>query len=272
LAIIGLNDGRPFTGNECFGQQYRWAEQSQAHPDVYINLDFPALTSPQAATGPYGTCTDGDDWCRGYNYGYALAKETIGRSFVLGVSPGRFWLDVEMENHWSDSARNNAQVVRGALDYFLEFNIPVGIYGTHYQWGLITGGYVPAAVVPLWVAGAEDRVEATARCDDQSFEFAGGVTWLVQYPEGGFDGNFVCSTMALATQPPIPSPPVVPTTSVASSNATSKEPSTGRGLSGLVPNLRNLDIRRLVATIAANPLQTLASNSNGDRSAYPPGP
>lgn len=210
FAIIGLNNGRPFTTNDCFAPQYAWAGQAQANPAVYINLDFPRGEQLAAANGPYGQCAADDGWCRGYNWGYALARDSVGRAIYFGVKPERYWLDVEMANHWSDLARDNGQVTRGAIDYFLEHNIPVGIYGTRYQWNLITGGYTPRGVtLPLWVAGAEDIAEAHARCHDRSLAFAGGDTWMVQYPEAEFDGNVLCG---IAPQPkaPVaaPQPPV----------------------------------------------------------------
>lgn len=192
FAVIGLTGGRPFTTNECFRTQYAWAQTAQSHPDVYINLDFPKAGRRESLTGPYGVCDPADDWCRGYNWGFNLAKDSIRRAAGFGVTPGRYWLDVEQENYWSDDQRNNAQVVRGALDYFLDFNIPIGIYGTSYQWGEITGGFMAPVRLPLWAAGAEDAEEARARCDDRRRVFAGGEIWLVQYPEGEFDGNVLC--------------------------------------------------------------------------------
>lgn len=208
FAIIGLNNGRPFTTNDCFALQYAWAAQVQVHPAVYINLDFPKAGRPEAENGPYGRCAETDGWCRGYNWGYALARDSVNRALYFGVTPERYWLDVEMANHWSDLARDNGQVARGAIDYFIQHNIPVGIYGTRYQWNLITGGYAPPDVtLPLWVAGAEDITEAHERCFNRSLAFAGGDTWMVQYPEGAFDGNVLCS-IAPAVQRPQPAQPV----------------------------------------------------------------
>ncbi|MGE0600038.1 MAG: hypothetical protein AB7J35_09780 [Dehalococcoidia bacterium] len=193
FAIIGLNNGRPFTTNDCFATQYSWAASEEAHPDVYINLDFPKADRPEAANGPYGLCEPADQWCRAYNYGYALARDAHYRAAILGVQPGRYWLDVEMANYWSESGSDNSQVVHGVLDYFDSVSLAVGIYGTSYQWGLLTAGYMPLISRPLWVAGAETMEEALGRCEDASFAFAGGEIWMVQYPEGGFDGNVRCS-------------------------------------------------------------------------------
>jgi len=171
------------------------------HPDVYINLDFPRADDPRGATGPQGKCEADDDWCRAHNYGHAIARDSILRATALGVSPGRYWLDVEVLNHWSPSTRNNAEVIRGAVNYFLDFNVPIGLYGTRYQWGLIAGSFVDSAKLPLWVAGATDRLSAAERCDDPSYTFAGGETWLVQYPEGDFDGNVICPRAVRAAAP-----------------------------------------------------------------------
>ncbi len=192
--MIGLNRGKPFTNNECFWPQYQWAKAAQTHPDVYINLDFPRAGRAEALTGPYGRCEETDDWCRGYNWGYNLAKDAVWRGGLWGIQPGRYWFDVEVDNHWSASTRNNAQVVRGAVDYFLDFNVPMGVYGTRYQWGLITGGYALPPMTPLWVAGARTRAEAERRCDNNTnLAFGGGLIWIAQYyPEGVWDGNVLC--------------------------------------------------------------------------------
>jgi hypothetical protein len=193
FAIIGLNNGRPFSTNDCFMRQYRWAQTVEAHPDVYINLDYPKPGRKEAMTGPYGRCTETDEWCRAYNYGYALAKDSVARATEFGVTPGRYWFDVEMINYWSPWQAANGQVIHGAVDYFLDMNLPMGIYATRYQWGLITGHYVPTATVPLWVAGATNPQMARERCSADHLTFAGGVTWMVQYyPEDQYDGNVLC--------------------------------------------------------------------------------
>jgi hypothetical protein len=198
FAVIGLNGGRPFTANDCFTSQYEWAMTAEAHPDIYINLDFPRPGRAEAENGPYGICAADDDWCRGYNYGFALARDAFFRASLLGVVPHRYWFDVEMDNYWSDSPLNNSQVVRGALDSFDELGVAVGIYGTRYQWGLITGGYVPVIPRPLWVAGAESVGEAHARCHQPDFAFANGDIWLVQFLIGTFDENVACPSLAAA--------------------------------------------------------------------------
>lgn len=198
FAVIGLNNGRPFTDNECFWAQYEWARKAEPNPAVYVNVDFPRAGRPEALSGPYGKCAETDDWCRGYNWGYNLAKDSVGRAERWRIDPEMFWLDVEVDNHWSASTRNNSQVVRGALDYMREHNVPTGIYGTKYQWGLLIGDFQASWMIPLWIAGAVDAADAERRCDDNTkFAFAGGIIWLSQYyPEGVWDGNVKCPAAA----------------------------------------------------------------------------
>ena len=192
FSITGLNNGYPFSTNDCFAFQYRWAQTAEANPDVYINFDFPSPGEASALDGPYGRCAETDDWCRAYNHGYAIGKDSHMRAQYFGITPGRYWFDVEMINDWSNWRAANGQVVNGAVDYFLEHNLPIGIYGTRYQWGLITGHYMPPVTLPIWVAGATSIEMARERCRDDSFSFAGGVIWMVQYPQDGFDGNVLC--------------------------------------------------------------------------------
>jgi len=192
FAVIGLNNGYPFSTNDCFRSQYAWANTVEANPDVYINFDAPLPGESSGDTGPYGRCAPNDQWCRAYNHGYAIGADSVARAAYFGISPGRYWFDVEMINDWSNWPAANGQVVNGAVDYFLEHDIPFGIYGTRYQWGLITGHYTPPVTVPIWVAGATTIEMARERCSDESFGFAGGVIWMVQYPQDGFDGNVLC--------------------------------------------------------------------------------
>ena len=210
FAVIGLNGGRPFTSNPCFMTQYKWAKAAQENPDVYINVDFPRPGLVEAMNGPYGACAPDDNWCRGYNWGYNLAVNSLARAKAYGITPGRYWLDVETDNYWSPSSQNNAQVVRGVLDYFLDFNVPTGIYSTYYQWDLITGNFMPQAKLPLWVAGATSDIMASQRCDQSRFTFAGGETWMVQYVRQ-FDQNHACKPMIdsqVAQNARNPQPPV----------------------------------------------------------------
>lgn len=191
FAIIGINNGKPFTANPCFMHQYQWARTWEKHPAVYVNTDFPRAGRTEANTGPFGACGATDDWCRAYNWGYNLAKEAHVRATGLGVTPEMWWLDVETNNYWlSGYPYYNAQVLKGAVYYYAEMGLSAGIYGTPRQWGLVAGDYAPG--LPVWTAGAQGVAEAAARCADPAYAFAGGKVALVQYYDYGFDTNYEC--------------------------------------------------------------------------------
>ncbi len=190
FAVIGLNNGRPYTSNDCFAEQYRWAMRVGRNPAVYVNVDFPRAGRVEALDGPYGRCLETDNWCRAYNWGYGIGRDAAARARTAGVTPSMWWLDVEFGNYWSSDPTLNAQSVRGAVDYFKEKRLPLGIYGTPYQWRLLTGGaYKPN--VPIWTAGAQGLQDARGRCTD-SYAFGGGHVQMVQYETWGFDTNYTC--------------------------------------------------------------------------------
>jgi hypothetical protein len=202
FAIIGINNGRPYTANPCFIDEYRWARRFESDPAVYLNVDFPKAGVPQALSGPYGQCKDTDDWCRAYNYGYGLAAEVVERARRLSIAPSRWWLDVETGNFWSLDATYNAQVIRGTIDYFKERGLPAGIYSTPRQWRTIAGPYAPGLV--NWTAGAQGIEGAAARCFDPAYAFGGGQVLLVQYYDYSLDTNYACpngSTYGTVSQP-----------------------------------------------------------------------
>ena len=190
FAVIGLNNGRPFTTNPCFRHQYDWASRVEKRPAVYINTAFPKPGMPEAMTGPWGACAQDDGWCRGYNYGYAMAKDSLSIAQSFGVSPSMWWLDVEGGNYWESDGYNNSQVVRAAVDFFRERGLPVGIYGTPFQWRNITWNWQSPGI-PIWTAGAQGVEMAASRCTP-AYAFAGGVVVMVQYYDWGFDTNYIC--------------------------------------------------------------------------------
>jgi len=207
FTIIGLNGGRPFTPNPCFLRQYRWAQRFERHPAVYINVDYPKEGRDEPArTGPYGTCVEGPDfeWCRAYNYGYALARDAVARVEGFGLAPPMWWLDVETGNHWSGEPTYNAQVVRAVIDYFKERGLPAGIYSTPRQWRIIAGPYAPG--LPVWTAGASGIEDAKRRCDDPTYAFAGGQVQISQYYDHGLDTNFLCPQGHPLSGFPLPDP------------------------------------------------------------------
>lgn len=201
FSVIGINNGRPYTENPCFLDQYRWAQRVETRPAVYVNMEFPKPGRIEALSGPYGVCLETDDWCRAYNYGYGIAREVINRAAAYGVSPAMWWLDVETGNYWISDPIYNAQVIRGTLDYFKEKHLPVGIYGTPRQWRIIAGSSMPRTVV--WTAGASGIDGAAVRCTNE-YAFGGGPVVMVQYYDYGYDTNYICpGTEALFPHPQV---------------------------------------------------------------------
>jgi hypothetical protein len=190
FTVVGLNGGKPFTSNPCFAHEYRWAQRVERHPMIYINVAYPKPGVPEAITGPEGTCEETNEMCRAYNYGWNLAAHSVQLALLHGITPTVWWLDVEVNNYWSEDKAANAQVVRAAVLYLQSLGIPFGIYGTPYQWNLLVGDYAPG--VPIWTAGADNVDDAMSRCTNPKYAFAGGEVVMAQYYPYGFDGNVIC--------------------------------------------------------------------------------
>jgi hypothetical protein len=190
IGIIGVNGGKPFTGNRCLESQWDWLGQYSARDAVYINLDYPKAVNIHQLWGPAGFCGLDDLSCRTYNYGWNSAKDSLTRAKRAGIQTNEWWLDVETMNHWSEYRGLNERVIAGAIEYLQSRGLDVGIYSTPYQWGVIAGGYSPG--LPVWTAGAENFLEAVSRCDNPKYAFAGGAVELVQYVET-YDTNVICN-------------------------------------------------------------------------------
>ena len=177
FGVVGVTGGKPFTNNDCFGSQFKWATTTGMGPaQLYINLDY-----GKSSVGPL-ECFDSEDGCLAYNYGYSAAasayrfaaRHTAGSSRGIDV----WWLDVETDNYWSDDQLANSYVIQGALDYLQRsMGKTVGIYSTSHQWWLIAGSYAPPQT-PNWVAGASN-LDDWNKCS--AALWAGGTVWAFQY-------------------------------------------------------------------------------------------
>ena len=198
FTIVGVNNGVINGFNSCFGPEANWAGKNMS---VYIILQAaPGNNPPQEVTGPEAACARNSNPCRGYDWGYnyALADLTFVRAH--GLSPKVWWLDIELAENWPTTKHDqtvNAAIIQGALDAIRRAGDTAGIYSTWYQWGQITGSYVPPGGGPIWVAGAQtltgNQYSATAYCvrasqpgdpgtlQSASIGFAAGDPWLVQY-------------------------------------------------------------------------------------------
>ena len=160
FGIVGVTGGRPFSANPCFATEYAWA-QSTTLPQLYMNLDY-----GQRLDGPL-QCGSADTGCQAYNYGYDAAEQAyqVAGQQTSGatVTRGAWWLDVEVENYWSDDVDQNSYVIQGALDYLQRVaGRQVGVYSTAYQWRVLAGNFAPPNTAN-WVAGASG-LDDNAQC------------------------------------------------------------------------------------------------------------
>jgi len=212
FGIVGVTDGLAFSANPCLSAEYAWATTSTRiyTPGLYINTGNPEQASSnwpgRAGVGPRPCSTtdlkDPSNVNCAYNYGYNAATDalTVATTNVGGAAQTLpWWLDVEIGNSWNGSLAANSSTVQGYIDYQRGHSTgTVGIYSTGSQWGQITGGYtVPSA--PDWLAGASSVTDARNLCNSPTSSFSGGPVQLVQYPNGNFDGNYVCG---VAPPPP----------------------------------------------------------------------
>ncbi len=175
VAIVGVNNGRPYTANPCLVEQFRWASAAPHQPAFYINTSNPGTASTSVdwygQRSPNPACGRADEAACAYNFGFNGAERAFSHAQAVTGAASRltWWLDVETDNTWSDDVGLNAADILGAVAYLRSQNVPVGIYSTRYQWGRIAGG-LRLPDVPSWVAGAPNRAAAPSFCSaDRSF-------------------------------------------------------------------------------------------------------
>lgn len=194
--VIGVNGGKAFTRNPCFGDQFRWGSVNGQVPAFYMNLNYPnGPTAGYANNGPRGACASSDAACRAFNYGHNAAQYAHQVSREVYPGDGVWWLDIETANYWSKNPGLNAETIKGALSYFQARGIAVGIYSIGPMWKTIAGSYAPK--VPLWVAQTRKSIQPIEHCA-QEFAFGGGWITMVQSWNGRFDINFACPGAGLA--------------------------------------------------------------------------
>jgi hypothetical protein len=208
FGIVGVTNGLAFSANPCLPNEYAWASGRPYAAALYMNTGNPETASSnwpgRAGVGPR-TCTttnlaDPSNVDCAYNYGWNAATDALRVATANVGTAARtlpWWLDVETGNSWNGTVAANSSTVQGYIDYVRsQATGMVGIYSTGYQWGQITGGYtVPSSAstpaAPDWLAGASSVSQAASMCDPAN-SFSGGPVQLVQYPNSGFDGNYVC--------------------------------------------------------------------------------
>jgi hypothetical protein len=130
FAVIGINDGTPFTQNPCLDRELAYA-RTQTGVATYLNIEAPRGGDATA-------------------YGRKIALDGLARMQRAGISVPVVWLDVEILNHWSSSGAANVAVINGALAALQSHGVTGGIYSSIAMWQQITGG--AKLSVPVWLA------------------------------------------------------------------------------------------------------------------------
>jgi hypothetical protein len=218
FGIVGVTDGLPWSANPCLASEGSWAATYAATPQLYTNTANPAPHSgyywPTSGRRDPALCKNAtsrkDPGCA-YDYGWHAAANALATAAGANASAAQdvWWLDVETGNSWNGNGSSNAADLQGAIDYLRSHGVPtVGVYSTGYQWDRITGGYTASTAAsyasgwrseftsaygiassPSWVAGASSLSAAPGYCGSS---FTGTSTWFVQYPSGGYDGDYAC--------------------------------------------------------------------------------
>ena len=170
FGIIGVNDGRPFTVNPCFGTEYRGPANS-----AYINTAYSKAYSSNVTVG----CKSGGD--AAWQIGCSEAEYSLAH---VDGAPSMWWLDVETANSWS-APQANRSAIQGALDRLRNTGSPVGVYSTASAWRRITGGsFTPAGVGGDWLPASS--------CSAATAFMPGTQVWLAQATTNNVDVDTAC--------------------------------------------------------------------------------
>jgi len=212
FAVVGVNGGRVYRPNPCFGigrepSQLEWAGRDA---ELYLNTGNPgprdSLHWPVGQDDPRRCDPDEiDSLDCAYVYGWNAAHDAYAAVLAAYVDlewveddatdvPDRttWWLDVEDANSWRRQDDRNIAALQGMVDALTALDVgEVGFYSTPRLWDRITGGTDVFADYPAWHAGAADEADARARCEEDE-AFTGGRLHMVQWVEDGLDHNVRC--------------------------------------------------------------------------------
>ena len=176
FAVVGVNGGRPLTGNPCLPDQLQ-ALRGHLPVAFYLNLAAPPSGDPAA-------------------YGARIADDGLARIARAGAHVPVVWLDVEVLNEWRDRSTNLA-VINAALRRLQARGVVGGVYSSTPMWQQITGG-APLRV-PVWLAITGSEVPSLRH--SCAVGLGGGKATMVQYvaitPAGKLvDADVLCRTDA----------------------------------------------------------------------------
>jgi hypothetical protein len=215
FAIVGVNGGKPYSANSCFGagtspSELAWGGMNS---QLYANTADPgsALSShwPNGQTAPKPCNTTANPGAESpechYDYGWNAAADSYQDAVNGYVSLGwaaagatrtpvanAWWLDVETANSWTSAPSLNVAALQGEADYLTSVGAAsVGFYSSSSDWTTITGATRSLAAYKSWLAGAGTLANAQAACSGSGF--TGGGVQLSQFASNGFDGDYDCT-------------------------------------------------------------------------------
>ena len=175
FGIIGVNDGRPFTVNPCFGNEYSGAANS-----VYMNTGYARAYRSNITVG----CSTGPSTA--WKIGCSEAETSIKYAHAYGVeSIAMWWLDVEILNKWSPDLALNRFTLQGTVTRLSQTDLPVGIYSSEPMWLMITGSMMaPGYLSAEWNAAGSCTVPFTRMTQLP--------VWLGQHVYSDLDHDTAC--------------------------------------------------------------------------------
>ncbi len=217
FAIVGVNGGRVYDINPCFGpggddpSQLEWAGEdaelyfNTGNPGPVLSGYWPAGDAePRECETADNPVLDSEDCA--FNYGWNATGHAYDAALEAYVELGwaddgaerlpgdlTIWLDVEEANSWRRDRALNVAALEGAVAYLQSMGTDrIGFYSTPRLWDRITGGSDAFAGHPAWHAGAHDRSDAERRCVGEE-AFTGGELAMVQWVEDDLDHNIRCA-------------------------------------------------------------------------------
>ena len=173
FGIIGVNGGRPFTLNPCFGAEYSGNANS-----AYINTGYAKAYRSDITAG----CSAASGGNQAWAIGCSEAEYSLHN---VAVTPSMWWLDVETANSWSSgNLAPNRSTIQGAYDRFKSIGF-AGVYSTPSAWSRITGGrFVPDVAAGDW--------QPAATCTGVVPFMPGTRVWLTQVTTNNVDVDTAC--------------------------------------------------------------------------------
>jgi hypothetical protein len=188
FAIIGVNDGHPFSSNPCLSREHSWYATGSPS-GFYLNTAYTTDYSHNITAACQQQTRPGalsPRQAQAYAIGCSEAADSLNRLSQLSLPiPDVFWLDVETGKRWSTNQQLNVQTLRGMIAELgsLAPQARIGIYSFPPMWRQITDDW--ATTLPEWIP----RAGGDNPCRNP---FSTGPVWLAQGGTSTLDTDTTC--------------------------------------------------------------------------------